>query len=80
MEILCYFCEHNNHAIKMKMKIVVDSILFLFGLAENPLQVHIKSGSEAMKTDWENIGRDIQKAMRNYEKTDCTRQSGNPAC
>ena len=51
------------------MRIVVESILFLFGLAENPLQIHIKSGSEAMKSDWENIGRDIQKAMRRYEKT-----------
>ena len=78
MEILCYFCEHIQ--ARYKMRIVVESILFLFGLAENPLQVHIKSGSEAMKSDWENIGRDIRKAMKNYEETAHTRQSGNPAC
>lgn len=45
------------------MKTVLDSVLYFFGLAENPLKVYFNSDSQSIKSDWENIGRDFQVAF-----------------
>ena len=53
------------------MRIVVHSILYFFGLGENPLpnpqhKLTGRSDIEAMRSDWCNVGLDIYNAMNQY--------------
>lgn len=48
------------------MKIFWKTFLYLFGMGNNPMPIDRHSDSEAIKSDWENVGRDIYAAMNNY--------------
>ena len=55
------------------MKDVIHSILFLFGLWENPLpgpryKRPYKTDADAIAADWQNVGNDLYKAMGKYER------------
>ena len=44
------------------MKIVIYSVLYLFGLGDNPISVQPRNDCQAIRSDWENIGKDFYKA------------------
>jgi hypothetical protein len=48
------------------MKVVINSILYFFGLGENPIEKTHKNDQDAIASDWINIGNDIRKAMNIY--------------
>lgn len=55
------------------MEVVLNSILYLFGLGKNPLPQQKKiskksSDFDAIMQDWVNVGKDIQSAMIRYEE------------
>ena len=50
------------------MKVVIYSILYLFGLGENPITIQSRNEYQAMRSDWENIGKDFCKAIQKYER------------
>ena len=50
------------------MKVVIYSILYLFGLGENPITIHSRNDYQVMRSDWENIGKDFHKVMQQYER------------
>ena len=56
------------------MKVVIKSLLYLFGFGENPLESHTKrhaffeSDYDALSSDWHNVGMDIYNAMQKYGK------------
>ena len=49
------------------MKIVIYSVLYLFGLGDNPISVQPRNDCQAIRSDWENIGKDFYKAIQRYE-------------
>ena len=50
-------------------KTITNSILFLFGLAENPIHsASKKSDEDSLKSDWQTVGKDMIWAIRNYER------------
>ena len=52
------------------MKVIIYSILYLFGLESNPIGKagrNSQSDLDAIKSDWCKIGMDIHKAMNRYE-------------
>ena len=51
------------------MKTFRETILYFFGLGENPVRFKRHSDSEAMRSDWERVGNDIYRSMRRYEET-----------
>lgn len=48
------------------MKTIVQGILYFFGLGENPITYKMEDDVHAMKSDWENVGRDFHSAIKNY--------------
>ena len=54
--------------ILLMVRIVIYSILYLFGIGENPISFHAKSDYQAIQSDWQKIGMDIQKSMQRYEQ------------
>lgn len=48
------------------MKTAIDSLLYFFGLADNPLSVQLRDDAQSIKTDWENVGHDLMVAMSKY--------------
>ena len=51
------------------MDIVIQSILYFFGIDKNPIDFSKSaSDADALRMDWENVGRDINSAIRNYEQ------------
>lgn len=51
------------------MKLVINSLLYFFGVAANPISdISYGSDADAMRADWENVGRDIQSAVTEYEQ------------
>ncbi len=52
-----------------RMKTFRETILYFFGLGENPVRFKRHSDSEAMRSDWERVGNDIYRSMRRYEET-----------
>ena len=50
------------------IRVVVYSILYLFGLGDNPISVQSKSDFQSIRSDWEKVGKDISIAMHNYER------------
>ena len=55
------------------VKVVIYSILYLFGLGENPMpkrasRIKHQSDFDAISSDWHNVGMDIRNAMNNYEQ------------
>ncbi|GJG37433.1 MULTISPECIES: hypothetical protein [Prevotella] len=48
------------------MKIFWKTFLYMFGMGNNPMSIDEHSDSEAIKHDWENVGRDLFAAMNNY--------------
>lgn len=52
------------------MKTVVNSILYIFGIGENPISIQMYDDDfQSIKHDWENVGHDIHKAMTQYGET-----------
>lgn len=54
------------------MKVVINSILYLFGMGSNPLSEHKsrvpnQSDYDAISSDWRNVGMDIFTAIGKYE-------------
>jgi len=49
------------------MKVVIYSVLYLFGLGDNPISIQPRDDYQAMRSDWENIGKDFYNAMQRYE-------------
>lgn len=48
-------------------KIVISSIMYLLGIGENPIpRVGQQSDAEKLAQDWNAIGNDFRKAMREY--------------
>ena len=53
----------------MSYKVIIQSILFMFGLADNPFPpCMIKSDEESLISDWKTVGDDIRQAMTLYKK------------
>lgn len=53
--------KHND------MKLFLDTLLYMFGIGENPIQVkHEDNDMEAIHKDWINIGNDIRTALGRY--------------
>ena len=48
------------------MKIVVYSVLYMFGLGDNPIAIQHKSDYQSIQSDWQNIGGDFYKAIQRY--------------
>ncbi len=45
--------------------VFIDGILYFFGIKDNPLEKYRKSqksDADNLEKDWQNIGKDIQKA------------------
>lgn len=59
------------------MKIIVNSILYLFGFGENPLPkpkaFTSQSDIDAISSDWRNVGMDIRNSMNQYETQQAAR-------
>jgi len=52
----------------MMMRVAIYSILYLFGLGDNPISLQAKSDYKAIQSDWQKVGNDISAAMQKYEK------------
>lgn len=53
----------------MSYKVIVQSILFMFGLADNPFPPYkCKSDEDSITSDWKAVGDDIRHAMSQYEQ------------
>lgn len=48
------------------MKVFLKTFLYMFGMGNNPMPIEEHTDSEAIKSDWENVGRDIFAAINNY--------------
>lgn len=58
---------HRKHKRQENMiRIAVYSILYLFGIGENPISMHSKSDYQAIQSDWQNVGMDIYNSMQKY--------------
>lgn len=54
------------------MKVIINSILYLFGMGSNPLserkaRMSNQSDYDAISSDWRNVGMDIFTAIGKYE-------------
>lgn len=49
------------------MSTAINSILYFFGIGNNPIPFEIKDDATAIRSDWEKVGMDIRKAMIQYE-------------
>lgn len=49
------------------MSVVINSILYFFGIGDNPILFGTRDDGDAIRSDWERVGADIQKAMARYE-------------
>lgn len=48
-------------------KLVMQSILFMFGLGENPIhKQEQKTDREYLEADWKTVGDDLKNAMNAY--------------
>lgn len=68
---LCSFFVHKVLYLQKiaDMKVIIESILFLFGLGDNPVpEYENKSDAEALSQDWDTVGLDIRKAIENYAR------------
>lgn len=54
--------------ITKMMRVVIYSILYMFGLGENPITIHKHDDYQAIQSDWQKIGMDIYKSMQRYEQ------------
>ena len=53
----------------MSYKVIIQSILFMFGLTDNPFPpCKIKCVEESLISDWKTVGDDIRQAMTLYKK------------
>lgn len=64
------FATEKKHGVFMR--IIIRSILYLFGMDKNPLSnrkenTFSQSDYDAISSDWENVGMDIYNAMKEYE-------------
>ena len=50
------------------VRVVIYSILYMFGLGDNPIYVHQKSAYQADQSDWQKVGMDIYNSMQKYGK------------
>lgn len=62
------------------LKDVINSILFLFGLHKTPLpgpryKRPYKTDADAIAADWQNVGKDIEKAIGKYERKKSLREN-----
>lgn len=49
------------------LKLVLQSILYMFGLAPNPIEeTPKKSDEENLRADWQHVGDSLRKAMNDY--------------
>lgn len=60
-----YICSDNNTA--SVMKVAIYSILYMFGLGDNPITMQHKNDCQSIRSDWQKIGMDIYNAMQKYE-------------
>ena len=54
------------------MSVFLKTILYIFGMGDNPVPVQIYDDSESIRKDWQNVGLDILKAVNKYEAEDNT--------
>ena len=54
------------------MSVFFKTILYIFGMGDNPVPVQIYDDSESIRKDWQNVGLDILKAVNKYEAEDNT--------
>jgi hypothetical protein len=52
------------------MKIVINSILYFFGLGDNPLDKPLHTDAENIASDWKRVGDDLRKAIHTHAYTD----------
>lgn len=50
------------------MSVMIKTLLYLFGMGDNPMEINIPSDSDSIRKDWENVGGDILAAMQKYER------------
>jgi hypothetical protein len=50
------------------MSVMIKTLLYLFGMGDNPMEINIPSDSDSICKDWENVGGDILTAMQKYER------------
>ena len=50
------------------MRVVIYSILYMFGLGDNPITTHKYSDCQSIQSDWQKVGMDIYKSMQKYEQ------------
>lgn len=53
------------------MNIVINSILYFFGLGDNPLDKPLHTDAENIASDRKRVGDDLRKAIHAHENTDC---------
>ena len=49
------------------MSVFLKTILYIFGMGDNPVPVQIYDDSESIRKDWQNVGLDILTAVHKYE-------------
>ena len=54
------------------MSVFLKTILYIFGMGDNPVPVQIDDDSESIRKDWQNVGLDILTAVNKYEAEDNT--------
>ena len=52
------------------MDTIIKGISYFLGFGSNPITVDSKDDVQAIRSDWENVGRDIQNAMTAYGKSE----------
>ena len=50
------------------VKVVIYSILYMFGFGENPITNHTRDDYHSIQSDWQKVGMDIHRAMQKYEQ------------
>lgn len=48
------------------MKLFINTLLYIFGMGDNPIPKDNSSDLEAISKDWINVGNDIRTAMNKY--------------
>ena len=67
MKYFSYLCTRKKKYINM-MKVVIYSILYMFGIGENPITTHKHDDYQSIQSDWEKVGMDIYRATQKYEQ------------
>ena len=48
------------------MKTAIKTLLYFFGLSDNPIKTECTNDAESILKDWRNVGNDIRRAMNIY--------------